>query len=109
MLLFESSFCPTIAPKYAAPFPSIFTFELPCLNFAGPLNLLETTPPALPASSPLDIVISVASVAAFLPTILTLLETVPPLAWFSMAMLGYGIGTGPAGVGVLHASGKAKH
>src|SRR5262249_23681829 len=90
--------------------PSTLTLLLPFLHLAGPLNLLETTPPpAFPASSPLDIVISVSLVAVFLPIIFTLLEAVPPSIWVSMAMFGYGIGTGPPGVGVLHTSGKIMH
>jgi hypothetical protein len=40
--------------------------------------------------------------------ILTLLEHVPPFACDSEAVFGYGIGTGPPGVGVLHTSGTMK-
>jgi hypothetical protein len=64
----------------------------------------------LPASSPLDMDISVFTVAVFLFRIFTLLEQVLPFAWVSIAMFGYGIGIGGAGgAGVLHTSGKAIH
>src|SRR5262249_38797965 len=61
----------------------------------------------VPASSPLDMVISVFVVAVFLLRISTFFDAAPPLIWVSMAMLGYG--TGVATGGVLQTSGKAWH
>ena len=48
------------------------------LNVAGPLNLLEMTPPTEPGSSLLDMLISVFVVAVFFPSDLHPLERVPP-------------------------------
>ena len=75
------------------------------MNSAFPLVQLDTTPPAEPASSPV-------LWEKLLPCSMTgqpsasvfLLPWAVSLDW---AMLGYGIGMGPAGLGVLHTSGKA--
>ena len=75
------------------------------MNSAFPLVELETTPPAEPASSPVLVEkFDPCSMTGF-PSIFT--EELPCAVSEDCAMLGYGIGIGPAGEGVLHTSGKA--
>jgi hypothetical protein len=111
MLALLPPFWPSIDVRWQSSFPSHFTLLLPFLYCAGPLNLLDTMPPpAVPPSSPLDIVISEPFTIVFLPSIFTLSEHVPPSACVGIAMFGYGIGTnGAGGAGVLQTSGNAKH
>jgi len=67
--------------------------------------VLETTPPAVPASSPLQLLNSDPLMAAMLPPS-TLTVVVPLLRSLDMErMMGYGMGTGPPGLGVLQTSG----
>ena len=69
-----------------------------------PLILEETTPPpAEPASSPVLILRLEPARAAGLPSTLTF--WLPSARSESIATLTYGIGTGPAGEGVLQTSG----
>src|SRR5262245_18011067 len=109
-LALATPFWPIIEVRMQPGLPSSLTLGLPRLTLAGPLKRLEMTPPpAVPASSPLDIEISVFVVAAFLPTSLMRLHSVPPLDCAYMAMLTSGVGTGPPGVGTLTTSGAMKH
>src|SRR5438045_2860238 len=75
------------------------------MNLASFLNVLDTTPPAVPASSPVHIEYSESLTAIICPP--SALTVVVPFArsldWETMT--GYGIGTGPPGLGVLHTSG----
>src|SRR5689334_19880860 len=70
----------------------------------APLILLLMTPIADPASSPVDIMYLALLVIGICPSVLT--EVGPEEVLEDIPMFGYGIGTGPAGVGVLHTSGK---
>src|ERR1043166_550360 len=90
----------------ATPFPSTFTSKEKLTNSALPLILFESTPPpALPASSPVLMLKFESSRQIGLPSHFTFL--LPFAVSEDMAMFGYGIGTGPAGDGVLQTSGKA--
>src|SRR5215471_4835966 len=65
----------------------------------------ETTPPpADPASSPVLVLYTESLIMTGLPSAFTVVAVCA--ASDDLAMFGYGIGTGPPGVGVLHTSGK---
>src|SRR3954453_21884273 len=69
-----------------------------------------TMPLSVPASSPLDLGISLPLRIVSLPSIFTLDEQVPALAWLGIAIFGKGTGTnGAGGAGTLQTSGNAKH
>ena len=66
--------------------------------------MLDFTPPAVPGSSPKLMLYSEPLMAIILLFFaLTVLVPFFSVPWF--AVLGYGIGTGPPGVGVLQTSG----
>jgi hypothetical protein len=91
-------------------FPSMLTFMLPFLKAAGPLIMPDITPPALPASSPADIMIMVFAKITGMFMIFVLSEHRPGLASVHCAMLGNGVGIGGAGgAGTRHVSGQTKH
>ena len=76
------------------------------MNSAFPFVVFETTPPpADPASSPVLVLKFEPSIITGFPSIVTFL--LPLSVSDDMAMLGYGMGIGPAGDGVLQTSGKA--
>src|SRR4051812_13267738 len=86
--------------------PSNFTSIENMTNSALPLILFDTTPPpALPASSPVLMLKFESFTHVELPSHFTLV--VPLAVSDDLAMLGYGIGIGPPGDGVLQTSGKA--
>jgi hypothetical protein len=70
------------------------------------MTIWEATPPATPTLSPLLMVPMVDMLCAGVPPIKTLkhggTRVIP------MDILGYGIGIGPTGVGVLHTSGNPR-
>lgn len=74
----------------------------------GPIIIPEATPPFTPALSPMLIGIVVPRLWAGIIEIMCLSEAVGGKAIGSCAVFGYGIGTGPAGVGVKQTSGIAK-
>src|SRR6266545_3001526 len=82
--------------------PSTMHFELPTLNLTSAMFRLDTTPPTVPASSPLDRLISLLTVQTLAPTNLTFSDVDCEL--LTVPMFGYGRGTGPPGLGVLQAS-----
>src|SRR5262249_50981738 len=101
------SLCSMISNARQTFFPSNLTsIENMPANSALPLILFDATPPpALPASSPVLMLKFESLTQTGLPSHLTLL--VPLAVSEDFAMFGYGIGIGPAGLGVLHTSGKA--
>src|ERR1041384_4193411 len=87
--------------------PSTLTSRLPIFHVTVPLILLDMTPPpAEPASSPVLVEILAPTLATGFPSILTV--SAPSVRSLSIAMLTYGMGTGPPGLGVLHTSGGAQ-
>src|SRR5688572_11189544 len=74
------------------------------MNSAFPMLVFDTTPPATPASSPLLFENTAPWIITGLPSHFTV--ELPCDVSLLMAMLGYGMGIGPAGEGVLHTSGK---
>src|SRR5688572_27502933 len=99
------SLCNMVSSARHTFFPSNFTSIENRTNSALPLILLDATPPpALPASSPVLMLKFESLTHAGLPSHLTFV--VPLAVSEDLAIFGYGIGTGPPGVGVLHTSGK---
>src|SRR5438045_3256675 len=92
------------ARRQALP-PSTFTSKEYKINLASLPNVLDTTPPAVPASSPAHRLNSQSLIAIILPP--SALTVVLPLAKSLdlETITGYGIGTGPPGLGVLQTSG----
>lgn len=74
------------------------------MNSQVPLIFPLITPSAEPASSPVDIMYLASCVMGIAPSVVT--EVGPELVSADLPILGYGMGTGPAGVGVLQTSGK---
>src|SRR5690606_40922074 len=90
----------------ATPLPSNLTTKETLANSAVPLIFPETTPPpAEPASSPVLMLKFESFTQTGFPSHLTFF--VPFAVSDERAMLGYGIGIGPAGLGVLQTSGNA--
>src|SRR5262245_44244322 len=85
--------------------PSSFTSKEYRIQLASFMLVLETTPPAVPASSPTQRLNSEPFTAhMFPPSALTVV--VPPVRSLDSDMItGYGIGIGPPGLGVLQTSG----
>src|SRR5262245_53038537 len=71
------------------------------MNSSGPLILLDAVPRATPASSPVDSMILSPLRRLIFPLTFTFCDPWPSLF---LAIFGYGIGTGPPGVGVLQKS-----
>src|SRR5439155_14140589 len=92
------------SPKRHTFLPSNCTSKEYIINSHVPFILLLTTPSAAPASSPVDIMYLASWVMGIWPSVVT--EVGPEEVSADCPMLGYGIGTGPAGVGVLQTSGK---
>src|SRR6185312_2558232 len=85
--------------------PSAFTSNEKFTNSALPLVLLDATPPpAVPASSPVLVLKLESFTHSGLPSAFTLVA--PFAVSEDFAAFGYGMGTGPPGVGVLQTSGK---
>lgn len=74
----------------------------------APMMRCETTPPSVPASSPLESKVSLFMVIVIPPRHITFAEAVAGLQVVVILMFGSGIGTGPAGVGILQTSGKPR-
>src|SRR5882724_6233092 len=75
------------------------------MNCALPLMQFDTTPPpAEPASSPVLVLYTESLIMTGFPSAFTVVAVCA--ASDDLATFGYGIGTGPPGVGVLHTSGK---
>src|SRR4051812_31570893 len=100
------SLCSMLSSARQTFLPSNFPSIENRMNSAFPLILFEATPPpALPASSPVLMLKFESLTHAGLPSHLTF--DVPLAVSEDFAMFGYGIGTGPAGDGVLQTSGNA--
>ena len=74
------------------------------MNSAGPLTVPLATPPALPASSPVETQYCAPRTMGMHPSVVTVRGPLTVSA--ERAEFGYGIGTGPVGVGVRHTSGN---
>ena len=101
-------FCMAVLKALVAGMPPVNTFMLPMVFRAGPMMIPEATPPAAPGVSPMDVGIVVPRLWAGIMEIKFFKEVVGGRAMGKRAVLGYGIGTGPAGVGVRQTSGNPK-
>src|SRR6267378_3716181 len=99
------SLCSIGSNARATPLPSNFTSNDTLTNSALPLILFEATPPpADPPSSPVLVEKLESLTHVGLPSHVTV--SAPAAVSLDLAIFGYGIGIGPAGLGVLQTSGK---
>jgi len=85
--------------------PSIKTVKLPRMNSVGPITSPDATPMFTPALSPFDSGIMDIWLSEGIASVRTVRAVEAGLAVAPVEILGYGIGTGPTGVGVRHTSG----
>src|SRR5262245_100435 len=97
--------CAVGSMNRTTPFPSTLTSVLALIHVSLPLNLDEISPPAVPGSSPVLVLISESASATGLPSIFVFLLPLDSIE--SEAEFTNGVGTGPAGVGTLQTSGGA--